>query len=246
MDEKPTVEEVKAPEKPTGAEDVQSLLSELNKIGATTPEKVQNMARASQEAGNLARILGEQRKINERLLSEVQALKTKGTYDEQSIDLGSLIDQKLTAHDQKRMQMQMEASRQVMGEMASIRGDEDYSMVSEIFEKHINSPATIFSIQTGQTTPSQEYAKMVRQYYRTLLKRSKDTISTLGTSAATATPPHMETGGVSPPVTNVSVDEKQERLKQAQKGWAGTDRDIERLIDAVLPKGDLTKMRYGS
>ena len=123
--------------------------------------------------------------------------------------------------------------------MNDIRTDADYTLVEDIWNKHITNPQTQMAVQSGQTTPKDEYNKLVRTFYRESLKQSKNVLE--GLVSKPATPPHMESGETHTiPLPSVD-EEKKEKVKtmtDPSKGWEGTDLNIIDLVKTILPADD--------
>ncbi len=236
----PTVDEPTATPQ-EGTDEVANLLAELKTMGVESPEDLQGMARASSEAGRLANMVGELRTEIAELKAQpiAPAPVPQNEYGEPSVDLGALVEQGVEKVLNKRMQAQAKASQQVMRELAEIKNDPDYPAVKEIWEKHTQRPDVQMKYNSGQTTISAEYDKVVRSTYRNLLKRSQGVIETFGQNPpVNVNPPHIETGQVAPPLAPGEEDEKQERIKKITKNRNGSDAELEALINAVLPGGD--------
>ena len=95
--EEPILEEP-TPEGPKPEDMAKELLAKLESLGIDTPERIEGIANASRESGNIARQMGELRRQNyelqEMLKSQSKTQSTDTEYGE-SVDLGNLIDQRL-------------------------------------------------------------------------------------------------------------------------------------------------------
>lgn len=218
------------------------LLKELERIGVESTEQLQNMKTASSQVGQMANMVGDLRAE----ITELKSQRTEPTYqDDGTADIARLIEEGVDKAIEKRTQAQMQAQRAAqqaaLRDIQSVQGDQDFPLVQSVWEEHLNSPVVRANLQTGQTTISNEYHKLVRGYYRKIAERSRDVIGSMGEKA---TPPHVESAetNVATPQFSES-DEKSEKIKNAQKTWTGSDRDIDSLLDAVLPPGDLSRMR---
>jgi len=244
MSEKPTIEEPKGTEKPeVSAEDqAKAILEELGKFGIDSPEKVQNVAKASSEAGNLARILGETRQQNEILMREIQSLKNQPKQTD-SYEYGEPINIKEVVRNELRgfyqediLKPQVEFSNKIWSELSEVQSDEDYALVQSVWDKHWNNPNTQYKVQTGQTSPKKEYDKLVRTYYRQSMKKTYDALQ--GVMNQKAKPPHIETGDQTHVHMPTQSDETREKVDKIVKNSKGGDSDIEALVRTILPETD--------
>ena len=124
-----------------------------------------------------------------------------------------------------------------MQDLASVQGDEDYSIVKGVYEEHLKSPNVQMTISSGTSTYTKEYDRIVRRYYRGIAMRSKDALEQLTAKGAKVTPPHMESGSPSSPAIPVT-DEAKANLKKIAEQSTGSDDDLDKMIDTILPKGD--------
>ena len=76
-----------------------------------------------------------------------------------------------TQKSQEQQQLQEYNNKQMM----EITSDIDYGTVKDVFNEHVTNPQVTFALQSGQTTYDKEYNKVVRTYYRTVAKKSRDT-----------------------------------------------------------------------
>ena len=219
--------------------DVDALMSELTTLGKTTPESIKGMHTASKESGNLARMVGD-------LREEIQGLKaSKSTppaspdaYDDpSSVDLGALIRKELGTFWNEQQTAQNQAYQNTMQDLASVQGDEDYGIVKDVYEEHLKSPNVQMAINSGGSSYTKEYDRIVRRYYRGIAMRSKEALEQLTAKGAKVTPPHMESGSPSSPAVPES-DEAKANLKKIAERSTGSDDDIDAMLNEFLPKGD--------
>jgi len=235
--EEPTVEEP-TPKEPKPEDMAKDLLAKLESLGIDTPERIDGIATASRESGNIARQMGEIRRQNaelqEALKNQIQTQSTDTEYGE-SVDLGALIDQRLENFVGKLNKKQTEAQQRYYGELAAIESDDDYGLVKDIFEKHITSPKVQGLIAAGQTTAGSEYQKLVNTVMRESLKQSKDII--IGLTSKGVTPPHVESGNTQSIALPTEEDEMTTKVKRMtdRTNWQGTDQDILKLVKTLLP-----------
>jgi len=245
MDEKPTIEEPKEePKKEVSAEDqAKAILDELGNLGIDSPEKIHNMAKASSEAGNLARMLGEVRQQNDEMRRQIQNLSTtpqhhdNDEYGGESIDIRGVIRNELRGFYQDEIiKPQAEMTNRVYGELSAIQGDEDYHLVKDMWDEHWQNPSTQHRVQTNQTSPKREYDNLVKTYFRQSFRKTYDALK--GVVETKAKPPHMESGDQSHVVMPTSDDETRDKVKKVVKNSTGSDSDIEALVKAMLPPDD--------
>lgn len=242
--EKPTIEEPKAePKTEVSAEDqAKAILEELKSRGIDSPEKIENMAKASSEAGNLARMLGELRQQNANLERQIQNMNQphKTDYDNdygESIDLRQVVRNELRGFwNDEIVKPQAEMTNRVYSELAAIQSDEDYPLVNQMWESHWQNPSTQHRVSTGQSSPKTEYDRLVRTYYRQSFKKTYDALQGVVESRAKA--PHVETGDQTHVSMPTADDETREKVKNITKNSQGSDSDIEALVKAMLPSDD--------
>jgi hypothetical protein len=255
MAEEPTTEpmatEPAAPKEPAKEDeiDVDAIMAELKAVGKTTPESVQGMYTASKESGNLANMVGD-------LKAEIQSLKanratpqvSQDPYAEEpsSVDLGHLIDSRLETGLNKfwtkMQQSQNEAYQQSMQDLSTVQADKYYPHVKDIFDEHLRSPNVQMSISTGTSSYSKEYQRVKDKYTDKLLERAGKTIEQLGKGVKPSAP-HMESGSPSVPVTPES-DEIKAKKKKIVDSATGSDDDIDKILDLMLPEGDPITKTY--
>lgn len=245
MAEQPTIEEPKVEPKSTETPEsaAQDILNKLKDLGIDSPDKVDGMATASREAGNLANQLGTARQELADLRAEMKKSPTPPTeYNEynEGVDLGSAIQKELGIFMNNYQQKQTQAQQEYLQTMNDISTDADYKMVEDIWNKHCANPKTQLAVQTGQTTPKDEYNKLVRTFYRESLKQSKSVLEGL-VSGKPTTIPHMESSDTqSIPLPSVNEEQKQKIKDKTdpKKGFSGTDEDIVDLVKEIMPQED--------
>ena len=244
MAENPNVEEPKVEPKPTETPEsaAQDIINKLQELGIDSPEKVEGMATASRETGNLANQLGDARAMIKDLQTQVSNIKpaapTEYNEYEQGVDLGSAIRKELNTFWSEKEQIQETAQKDYFDTMTSIRTDPDYKLVENIFNEHIGNPQTQMAIRSRQTTIKDEFGKLVRTFYRESLKQSKNALEGLVKPVAA---PHIESGDTQTIPLPSMDEEKKTKIKtmtDPTKGWEGTDQNIEELVKTVLPADD--------
>lgn len=234
--ENPTVEEPKVEEK---VDDAQALMEELKKLDIQTPKDVQNMAFASQETGKAWNEVGSLRKEVDRLTQALQTQpKEDNYYDNESVDLGKVVEEKVQGVLNNYLENQQRAQQMAMKAMHEVKGDPEYQIVGQAFEKYINSPEAIYKLQTGQTDYKTEYLNTKASYYRNLAERSSKTLNGL-MDKSQKTPVHMEQGESQNTPMMESEDERVQRLKNINKargeGSLNSDEALEKIIKETMP-----------
>jgi len=235
MEEKPTIEEPKEE-----VDDGQALMEELKKLDIQTPKDVQNMAFASQEAGKAWNEVGNLRKEVDRLTGMLQQKQEPTDYDYsgESVDLGKVVEDKVQGVLNRYLQGQQQSQMMAMKMMTEVKGDPEYAIVGDVFEKYINSPEIVMQLQTGAKDYKTEYLNTKAAYYRNLAKRSASQIEKYMTTSKTA-PPHMEQSSsqTTPMVDRDDVKTEQfKSVKKAQKeGNINSDQALEQIIKNVMP-----------
>lgn len=231
--------------------DFTELIEELKRLGATTPEQVAGMARASSEAGNLANMLGESRRQVQmvaqqnqelrRMLQDMQASRQQ-EYSDQPVDVKKLVRDALREEYSELTATQRAAQAEFYRQIGSIKSDEDYHLVSSAFDQHMSNPNVQAAIHDGQTSIRDEYNKLVRGYYRRIASQAKDAIETLGKKGASVpgatAPPFVEGGQSGQYAPPESRPDSREQLRELRKQSRGTDDDIDKMLRVLLPDGD--------
>lgn len=250
MAEEPNVEPMETPPtepasevKPDDEINVDALMDELKTLGKTTPESIQGMHTASQQSGNLANQVGELRGEIERLTAnEGQPPVSQESYvDPSSVDLGRLIDSRLEDGLEKfwtkKQEIQGKAYQNMMADLSSVRSDKYYLRIKDVYDEHLKTPDIQVAINNGQTSYSREYLRIKDRYVDKLLEQSGKTIEQLSGKGAKPTPPHVESGAPSAPVIP-EADERKDKIKKISDNSTGSDDDIDRVLEVLLPKGD--------
>ena len=240
--------EVKPTDNNTPANDVESLIAELEKVGITKPEELQGKLEAGTQAGQLANLLGETRAELRATKEAMEAMKQTKPYQEnefdqfegnQTTDLEGLLTKVLDKREKEKSAKALQAQQAVMGMWNEIQTDPDYHLIKDVWEQKIKDPTFVYSVQIGQTNPVKEFNKIVREHYKGTMKRSLDTIKTL-TGKSDIQPPHVEEGGPVPdmPTDDEEVSEHQKKLNELDKKLEGgkplTEEDELDAIQAIL------------
>ena len=132
-------------------------------------------------------------------------------------------------------QQQAQANQAYMNQLNQIYNDEDYTLVKDLWEKHQQNPNTMMRLQSGQATVTDEYNKLVRAYFRGVAKQSHEALKVA--TKGGKTPPHVEAG--TPPAPPAEEGENpRTKMEKIAKDSQGGDDDLDKLIEAAIPKGD--------
>ena len=181
--------------------DIDSLVSELERAGVTNVEDLTGKLEASQQSGRLAQLLGDERKRTEGLEAKVRELETKPAPkqdfmdypEERPIDIEAAIERSVSKVFTDREKQAQIVQEQNLKKWNFIQSDDDYGLIKEIWDTKLKDPNFVYQIQSGLVDPIQEYNSTKVGYYKTLLKKSHETLKTLhGTGKVE--PPHLESG----------------------------------------------------
>jgi len=253
MTEEPlNVEEPKEPKKPEA--DVDGLIAELERAGVTTTDELSGKLRASQETGRLAQLLGDERKARSMLEQRLQELEQKPAQRQQDymddyqtgqpIDIEAAIERSVSKVFTKQAEQQRKFQEENLKKWNAIVSDEDYALIKDVWDEKLKDPNFVYKVQNGVADPIQEYNSLVRQYYKSLLKKSHETITTM--RGGPKEPPHMETGErtsanlVSESPAASEAEQKRKALQEkVDKGYLPTDEELLDLtgsiFDPILP-----------
>lgn len=233
--ESPTIEKPKEAPK-TEQPDIKSqVLSELENLGIQSPQQLQNMARASSEAGRLANMVGD-------LKREIEGLKSRPAprHDDyeapgEAVDLGKLIDQRLEGFWTRQVQQQQQAQARYLEQMNEVQGHPKYKELEGVFNKHISNPSVQALVASGQTDYAREFTRLVTTYQDKLIEKLSNQMGEF-TSKAKVAPPHMESGTQSPPPEMEDVTQFRQKINKMtnRDNWRGTNEDVENLVSEML------------
>ena len=241
------VEEPKQEEKP--AIDVDSLVSELERAGITNADELSGKLRASQETGRLAQLLGDERKRTAEMEAMIRELQNKPApkqqdymdYSEgQTIDIDAALERSIEKVWNKKEAAQRKAQEENLKRWNYIQSDSDYNTIKDIWEAKVKDPNFNYKVQTGQIDPVQAYNDTKIDFYKSLLKKSHETLTTLH-GGKKQPPPHVESGErssgniVSEDQTFTESEKKIKDLKaKVQKGHILTPEEEIEIIDAMF------------
>jgi hypothetical protein len=239
----PTLEQ---PEVVEETVDVDGLMEQLKAVGVTRPEQLQGKLVASQEAGKLAKMVGDLRQQNEELLRRVTEKPVRepedlDTYqDGQTINLESAIGKAIQKELVKIQQQQMQAQEMNLQRYQKINGDKDYKLVADIWEAKMADPVFRHQINVGKIDPVEEFHAVKSDFYRKLAAQTYKALDQL--KGGKPNVPHTEQGSrTSVELPSDDVDERIEKIKKAKervnKGENLTeDEQLEQLINVL--RGD--------
>ena len=254
MAEEPAVEPMETPPAEPAGEvklddeiDVDALMGELKALGKTTPESIKGMHEASQQSGNYANLVGDLRaEIDNLKASKGQPQPSQDDYnDPSSVDLGHLIDSRLKVGLKagleefwsEKQENQSKAYQNMMADLSSVRSDKYYSRIKDVYDEHLKAPDIQVAINNGQTSYSREYLRVKDKYVDKLLEQSGRTIEQLTSKGVKPSPPHLESGSPSVPAPP-ETGERKDKIKKIVDTSTGSDGDLDKMLDVLLPKGD--------
>lgn len=178
--------------------DVDGLLSQLESAGIENEEQLQNKLTASSQAGTAFRKLGESNKSLEIANQRIQNLENQlsnGPAPKQSSDWDSIpedgtevdiqklvrnaVKGELVAHENEKNEKLYRAQDWVNNQRETIHGDEDYALVKDLWEAKESDPKFAHGVNTGRLVPVDEYNKLLRGFYKGIVKKSHETITAL-------------------------------------------------------------------
>ena len=245
--ELPKVEE---PKEAKTEVDVDGLMAELTKAGIENPQQLQGKLDAGSEVGRVAQLLGDERKRSRDLEAEIAQLQAAPVKDEfdysqenRPIDIEAVIEKKLGNVLDARDAKARKAQEKSYAAWNKIQTDEDYHLVKEVWEEKLKDPGFVMKIQNGSINPVDEYTSTLRKYYKTLLKQSHETITTM--QGGKLVPPHVETGERAPAnlVSEGDKDTSAERkfldamAVKVAKGYIPTEDEEILIAEATIKAG---------
>ena len=242
--EEPKVEAEAAPK-----ENVDDLIAELEKAGVKDPKQLQGKLDAGVQAGRLAQLLGDEKKLTAEKDAEIARLKAQpkeqdwDAYPEgKPIDIEAAIERSIDKTFSKREQVAKQVQEASIAAYNYIKSDQNFHLVKDVWDEKIKDPAYIYQVQTGQVDPVRDYSNTVVQYFQNVAQRSLETIKELSGGGASPVP-HVESGETRSPANIVSTDtaepesvKKMRELKaKTDKGYLPTEEDELSIIDTIFP-----------
>ena len=251
MADEPTVEAptVEQPADETKAElsqdDVNSLISTLEGVGVTTPEKIESTVAASRQAGQTANLLGEARNEIKGLREEMALLRTSQpvtpdtTFDEFSqpaapqVDIKSEVKKGINEIISEKEQQAAVANRIAAERWNSIGSDANYPHVKDVWEAKIKDPTFVYR----NPDPVKAYNETVIEFYKGLSIRAAKTLKAMQGGTPVAAAPSLESTQVTVGA-ETNLTKQQEKLQKTQEGVNTgkvlTEDDELAALDAVL------------
>lgn len=240
---------------PSQQDDTANTEAELNEVMGmlkqfeiNSPEKVENVVKASQQVGQMANLLGEQRETNRQLMAKLEALETKSVpqnfqandgYEEKPIDLEGTIENVLSRFWNKKQQEQIQMTQRQWADFNEIQSDDDYELVKDVWENYVKQPDIAYSFQAGTSDPVREYNKFVRKFQRKLLHRTRGLLEQVTTGTKKKAPPHVEQGTNVPemPTEPTEFQEIKKEIQRKYKGKPSTE-GVSELLREIIPDDD--------
>jgi hypothetical protein len=245
--ELPTTEE--PTELKAGEIDVDGLMAKLEKAGVTSIEDLDGKLAASSQAGNSARLLGEERKESQRLRDELTATQRPKPQQQQdfmdygegqTVNIEEAIEKSVTKVFTKQAENQRKAHEANLGAYNRIKNHPQYAFVEAEFEEKLKDPNYVYQVQNGVIDAEHDIRDMVIRKQQLLMKESHKTITQLA-GGGTVAAPHVETGErsssnlVSETPSGTEGEKRMAALKaKTDKGYImSTDEELG-LIDDLL------------
>ena len=226
---------------------VQSLLSELEKAGVTSPSQLKGQLTNAREYGRVVNMLGEIKAENAELREALKSIKTipkqqDPYYEEEQpqASYGNIQDLisgavKKAITEEKRSQL--EAQRMAMQTWQEIQGDSDYEIIKEIWEDKMKDPNFNYQINIGEVDPRKAYTDVKVNYYKNLAIKAGAAIKTLK-GGSTVAPPHFEGSSTAALSLPVKPSEQKEKIKSYKDrvntgGMLDGDEEIDALISVL-------------
>jgi hypothetical protein len=200
--ESPTLEEGKPAQKEAkNDEEIQALLSTLEKVGVRTPQHLEGIAANAREFGNVSNLLGQERQHRMELEKRLSELETKpkqrdsfdySAAETSPVDLEAVIAKAVRRENEVRDAKILEVQKRQFQAWTAIQSDADYNHVKPVWEEKLKDPNFVYQINMGSVDPVREYQETVRDFYKGLAMQAKTVIEQY--KGKTVNPPHMETG----------------------------------------------------
>ena len=197
----PEVEEPTPQAEAEPTRNVDDLLAELKNAGVENTTQLQGKLDASAQAGRAFQLLGDERKRSETLQVQIDKLKSQppkeqdwDAYPEgRPIDIESAIERGIDKTLLKRETAQRQAQEASIQAYNTIKNDQNYHLVEDVWNEKIKDPAYVYQVQTGQVDPIRDFQGTVVSYFQNIAKESYETIKELSSGVKT-TAPHVESG----------------------------------------------------
>ena len=234
--------EVKAEESKTNVDD---LIAELERVGIENSQQLQGKLDAGAQAGRLAQLLGDEKKLAAEYKAELEKLKVQPSREEwdmpesRPIDIEAVVGKSISQEFSRRDTAARQAQEASVTAYNTITNDPNFHLVEDIWNEKVKDASYIYQAQTGQVDPVRDFQGTVVDYYKNVTKRSLETIKELRGGPQPA--PHIETGETHSPANIVSTDatvpdsvkKMKELQKKVDKGYLPTDDELVDMIDSV-------------
>lgn len=207
-------------------DEIKSLLSTLEKVGVKNPQHLEGLAQNAKEYGYVTNLLGQERQRVTDLESKIRDLESKNyqkpaqSFDysqteSQPVDLEKFIKKAIRDEREDERRQLAEMQKRQLQAWNSIQSDPDYGNVRDIWEDRLKDPNFVYRINSGIVDPVREYGETVRQFYKGLAIKAKETIETLNTGKIK--PPHLETGERGSNIVSEGEGEKHPLIKRFEE-----------------------------
>lgn len=221
--ESPTLEEGKPVQKETkNDEEIQALLSTLEKVGVRTPQHIEGIAANAREFGNVSNLLGAERQRASELERRLHELEMRpqpkrdsfdySQAENSPVDLEAVIRKVVRTESEAKDAKMIEVQKRQLQAWNAIQSDSDYNHVKPVWEEKLKDPNFVYQINMGAVDPVREYQETVRDFYKGLAMQAKTVIEQY--KGKTVNPPHMETGERSGNLVSEGTTEQPAVLKR--------------------------------
>jgi hypothetical protein len=112
-------------------------------------------------------------------------------------------------------------------------------MVEDEYRAHLAQPTTQRALAQGQTSHVNEMNKLVGAKFKVLAANLKSAAKIIkDQTPGGVVPPHQESGFVAPEHLPVGKEAKTKALDEARKQGTGTEDDVSKMIDILIPATD--------
>ena len=238
-------------ETPEGEQiDIDAFTATLKEFNVTNNDELAGKLNASQQSGQMANLLGDERKRNQALQEELTAMRAKpnqeldlDAYGEgQTVNLEDVITKVYRKEKQRDMAMAQRQQQQQMAQYGKIVNNKNYrGDIKTLWDAKQQDPTFLVQVQSGQIDPVEAFHEVVDEYKTNLIVTAGKTIDTLRTGKM-PDPPHMETGERASP-NLVSEDKSKEGSAQqlhkelqdkTNKGGKLEQHETNALLDSIF------------
>ncbi|MHA2163852.1 MAG: hypothetical protein ACXABF_15660 [Candidatus Thorarchaeota archaeon] len=252
--ESPTLDQPKETpkvESPEGEEiDIDAFTQTLKEFNVTNNDELAGKLNASQQAGQTANLLGEERRRNEALQEELAALRAKSNqeldldnYGEgQTVNLEDVITKVYRKEKQRDMALAQRQQQQQIAQYGKIVNNKNYKGdIKKLWDAKQADPTFLIQVQSGQIDPVEAFHEVVDEYKTNLIVTAGKTIDTLRTGKLPEVP-HVETGERAPQnlvsETPSKEGSREQLLKELQdktdKGGRLEEHEQNALLDSIF------------